>query len=56
MKKITNILKFSLVLLAGGVMTAQAQFGPQASSPQVNPDNSVTFRFRAPQATSVEVE
>lgn len=55
MKKIANILKFSLVLLAGGVMTAQAQFGPQASSPQVNPDNSVTFRFRAPQATSVEV-
>jgi enterochelin esterase family protein len=55
MKKIITISKLTVALLVCGVTGAYAQFAPQLVSPQVNPDNSVTFRFRAPEATSVEV-
>ncbi|MDR0954669.1 MAG: esterase [Rikenellaceae bacterium] len=53
MKKITTISKLFLAVLACGVTSVYAQFGGQLVSPQVNPDNTVTFRFSAPTADSV---
>jgi enterochelin esterase family protein len=55
MKKITIISKLLLTVVACGVTTVHAQFGHWLVSPQVNPDNSVTFRYLAPEATTVEL-
>ena len=48
-----------LIMLAGSVMPSfsqQALFGaPQVKSPEINPDNTVTFRLYAPKANEVTV-
>jgi enterochelin esterase family protein len=49
----------ALLALAGGILNAQGRAGgrggPMPPSPQVNPDRTVTLRFRAPNARSVEL-
>ena len=45
-------------LLCHSVLTAQQALfwgGPQITSPEVNPDNSVTFRLLAPDAKEVKL-
>lgn len=55
MKK-TIIGLSALLLCASGVQAQQAIWGvPQIISPQVNPDNTVTFRFASPGASDVQV-
>ncbi|MDR0908043.1 MAG: esterase [Rikenellaceae bacterium] len=55
MKKITIISQLLLTVMLLGVSSAYAQFGNWLVSPQVNPDNSVTFRYLAPGATTMEL-
>lgn len=44
-----------LLLLSSGLVCAQPPGGPVVQSPQVNPDNTVVFRFRAPNAKEVKL-
>jgi len=54
MKKIIFIL--SLIALCSGIKAQQALWGAgEIVSPQINADNTVTFRLNAPQAVKVEV-
>ncbi len=54
MKRIITII--AAVLIAGSAFAQQALWGgPQLVSPEINPDNSVTFRLRAPKAVRVQV-
>lgn len=50
---------FSLILAAAGVLAANAQQAlwgiPQIVSPEINADTTVTFRFKAPEARSVQI-
>ena len=41
--------------LLGLSLGLQAQFGPRLVSPDIQPDNSVIFRMKAPGAYSVQV-
>jgi len=54
---IRKIITFAALLLAGaGAFAQQALWGgQQIISPEINPDNSVTFRFVAPKAVKVQV-
>ncbi|HPJ54774.1 MAG TPA: alpha/beta hydrolase-fold protein [Bacteroidales bacterium] len=56
MKKLTFIA-LTVLLSVEGLFAQQALFsgGPQITSPQVNPDNSVTFRLLAPDAREVRL-
>ncbi len=55
-KKLTFIA-LTVLLSVEGLFAQQALFsgGPQITSPQVNPDNSVTFRLLAPDAREVRL-
>ena len=55
MKKLLSI--FAAVMLMGTSAFAQQALwgGPQVESPVINPDGTVTFRYRAPKAIKVEV-
>ena len=55
-KKLTFIA-LTVMLSVEGLFAQQALFsgGPQITSPQVNPDNSVTFRLLAPDAREVRL-
>ena len=54
MKKITSIL--AVLLLAVSAFAQQALWGgPNVESPVINPDGTVTFRYRAPKAVKVQV-
>lgn len=54
MKKFISLA--AAMLLATGAFAQQSLFGgAQLVSPEVNPDNTVTFRFQAPKAVKVEV-
>jgi enterochelin esterase family protein len=44
-----------LLLLSSGLVCAQPPGGPVVQSPQVNPDNTVVFRFSAPNAKEVKL-
>ena len=51
-----------IIAVAASLMLATSTFaqqalwgGPQLVSPEVNPDNTVTFRFAAPKAIKVQV-
>ncbi|MBR5670298.1 MAG: esterase [Bacteroidales bacterium] len=52
-----RILLFTLLLAATFSASAQQALGPGSGivSPEINPDNSVTFRLRAPKAVRVQV-
>jgi enterochelin esterase-like enzyme len=55
-KKIPDGLLFLLLIICNaGLLLGQALRGPQFISPQINPDNTVVFRFLAPQANKVEL-
>jgi len=54
MKKITTL--FAAMLIGMPSFAQQALWGsPQLVSPEINPDNTVTFRLRAPKAVKVQV-
>lgn len=54
MKKLT--LFFMAIMVSLSSFGQQALFGGQSiNSPEINPDNTVTFRFSAPKAISVKV-
>ena len=55
MKKFTqkSISLFFMLSMFGLQVNAQFQRGPQVTSPEINPDNSVTFRLIAPDAAKV---
>ena len=52
-----RLLIIAACLLAGAAAYAQQALGPGTGivSPEINPDNSVTFRFRAPKAVTVQL-
>ena len=52
-----RILIIAACLLAGASAYAQQALGPGTGivSPEINPDHSVTFRFRAPKAVTVQL-
>ncbi|MDR2915053.1 MAG: esterase [Tannerella sp.] len=57
MKQIATIILFSLALQTGFIIQPKAQMGRNMIvSPEVHPDNTVTFRFNAPNATYVELD
>ena len=45
------------VLLAGATASAQQALGPASgiTSPEINPDHTVTFRYRGPKAVTVQL-
>ncbi len=51
--KIRQITLSILLLLVGGMASAQPGWGPVFYSPEVHDNNSVTFRYRAPEAKEV---
>ena len=54
--KHTALLLASILFLTNAVMGQQALWDiPEVTSPQINPDSSVTFRYFAPDADSVSV-
>jgi len=54
MKK--TLILASAALMAGSVFAQQNLFGPQqVTSPQVNPDGTVTIRYKNPKAKTVQV-
>ncbi len=54
MKKILTLA--GLALLAGSAFAQQNLFGPQqVVSPQINPDNTITIRYKNPKAKIVQV-
>ncbi len=54
MKRIISII--ALLLIAAGAFAQQALWGGSpVISPEINPDNSVTFRLQAPKAVKVQV-
>lgn len=55
MKKIAPIVMLTLVFQLLGTMDAGAQMRRMIVSPEVHKDNSVTFRFSAPDAAQVEL-
>lgn len=53
-----NIIRLCLVLSmlwTSGIVSGQPPRGPMVSSPQINPDKTVTFRFIAPNAGDVKL-
>lgn len=54
MKKL-SILLFSLTLSLSAFAQQALWGGPQIVSPEINPDNSVTFRIMAPKAVKVQI-
>jgi enterochelin esterase-like enzyme len=57
MKK--KVLSFAIALVANLALMAQQNLdwgGPGITSPQVNPDHTVTFRLKAPNARNVEIQ
>ena len=59
-KLTTDMRKFTLLLAAFclcAVASAQQALGPGSGlvSPQINPDNTVTFRYHAPKAITVQL-
>ena len=57
MIKKSTFIALTVLLSVEGLFAQQALFsgGPQITSPQVNPDNSVTFRLLAPDAREVRL-
>jgi enterochelin esterase-like enzyme len=49
------VLSFGIAVAAAAAIGRAQGRGPQVVSPQVNPDKTVTLRFRAPNAKSVEL-
>ncbi|MBN2001293.1 esterase [candidate division KSB1 bacterium] len=54
-KQIDTLVLFITILGASTSVTAQPMRGPLVVSPQVNPDNTVIFRFLAPDAKEVKL-
>src|SRR5574344_3163645 len=54
MKKL-SILLFSLTLSLSAFAQQALWGGPQIVSPEINPNNSVTFRIMAPKAVKVQI-
>ncbi len=54
-KASAHLLFFWTILLMPGLLLAQPPRGPLVVSPQVNADKTVTFRYQAPQAKTVEL-
>ena len=50
-------LILAVALLAGATAFAQQALGPASGiiSPEINPDHSVTFRYRGPKAVTVQL-
>ena len=51
-------LLVATALLAGSAAYAQQALGPASgiTSPEINPDHTVTFRYRAPKAVTVQLQ
>jgi hypothetical protein len=54
-KPIRRTLLFWTILLVTVIANGQPPGGPMARSPQVHPDNTVTFQFIAPGANDVKL-
>ena len=53
----TRLLFTAVALLVGASAFAQQALGPASgiTSPEINPDHSVTFRYRGPKAITVQL-
>jgi len=58
MKKTKSLKIYAIIFLAFSVFQSQAQFQspPKINSPEVNKDNTMTFRLLAPNATTVSIK